>query len=223
MQLTILIAHLVSVIIGAGGAFFSDVVFFVAIFDNRIDFSEYRILKIASKVVQTGLVMLYITGGLLLATGSETSSRFWAKMSIVMIITVVGFIMHRKIFPVLRRCVAEEIPINSAEILKHAPLAVTCGLISIISWTSAVVLGAWRTLDIGYFEIMQGYGLFVLTSSVWVNIAVYAAVRSPSTFANIYAILNKQLNTICTLPAVATEEASPEKEKLANSPVPARN
>ena len=160
----LIIGHIVGVAIGAGGATMSDVLFVTSIADNRIDRSELRLLKIASKVVVIGLLLLTVTGLGFLLTGSPTSPRFWAKMTIVLIAAVNGFVMHRLLFPLFERCARERTAIGSAEFTRYTPLLVVAGPVSAISWYAAIVLGAWRSLTLTYWQYITVYGFLVTVS-----------------------------------------------------------
>ena len=164
LKTTLLVGHIVGVALGAGGATMSDILFLTSIHDNRIDPSEYKLLKVASKVVVLGLVLLTLTGGAFFLVGNTPNQRFWAKLTIVAIAAINGFIMHRKLFPLFEKCCQEEIPILSETFLAHIRLVVSAGAISAASWNTALLLGMWRSLALSYGEIMAWYlgGLAVL-------------------------------------------------------------
>ena len=193
MNLAVLIGHILAVAIGAGGAWMSDILFFTSIFDNKIDKSEYKVLKMASKIVLVGLALLYITGVLLIVTGSAPSQRFWAKMTIVGVITINGMIMHRRIFPVMKQCMTDRLAVTSQEVLRHAPLAISCGAISAVSWNMALVLGAWRSLPLGYVGIMGSYLLIVTLAVIGGNVTVKLAMRNPEIVGRIHGMISDRL------------------------------
>ena len=95
VKTVVLIGHIVGVAMGAGGATMSDTLFLTSVFDNYIDPSEYKLLKVASKIVVLGLIILCLTGGTFFLIGSVPGERFWAKLTIVAIATVNGYLMHR--------------------------------------------------------------------------------------------------------------------------------
>lgn len=158
----LLIGHIVGVAIGAGGATMSDALFVTSIGDNRIDRSELRLLKMASKIVVAGLVLLTITGIGFLLTGSPTSPRFWAKMTIVLIASINGFVMHNVLFPIFEQCARDGTAISSAQFTRYAPHLVIAGPVSAISWYSAIILGSWRTLTLTYGQYMMVYGFLIM-------------------------------------------------------------
>ncbi|MEM7113062.1 MAG: hypothetical protein AAF614_11560 [Chloroflexota bacterium] len=154
----LLIGHILGIALGAGGATMSDILFLTSITDNFLDTSELRLLKKASHVVIVGLFLLYVTGfGFIILNPVGLSQRFWAKATIVTILTINGFVMHRRVFPILEKFTANKTPLSSASFHSHSCLFIWTGTISAISWYTALILGAWRTLTLSYGVIMGLY------------------------------------------------------------------
>jgi hypothetical protein len=172
LKTALLIGHIIGVAMGAGGATMSDTLFLTSIRDNYIDASECKLLKVASKIVVLGLIILCATGGAFFLVGDVPSDRFWAKMTIVSVAVINGYIMHRKLFPVFEKCSQEEIPLLSDTFLAHIRLMVSAGAISALSWYAAVILGTWRSLSLSYLEIMAGYLGILGVMLVGANIAI---------------------------------------------------
>ncbi|MCL4300619.1 MAG: hypothetical protein KJ077_33085 [Anaerolineae bacterium] len=174
LKTALLIGHIIGVAMGAGGATMSDTLFLTSVRDNYIDASECRLLKVASKIVVLGLVILCFTGGAFFLVGDVPSERFWAKMTVVGIAVMNGYIMHRKLFPVFEKCSQEEIPLLSDTFLAHLRLLVSAGTISALSWYAAIILGTWKSLSLSYIEIMAWYlgilGVFLLGANIAISI-----------------------------------------------------
>lgn len=174
LKTVLLIGHIIGVAMGAGGATMSDTLFLTSVRDNYIDPSECKLLKVASKIVVLGLVILCFTGGAFFLVGDVPSERFWAKMTVVGIAVMNGFIMHRKLFPVFEKCSQEEIPLLSETFLAHLRLLVSAGTISALSWYAAVILGTWKSLPLSYVEIMAWYlgilGVILLGANIAISI-----------------------------------------------------
>lgn len=165
------IFHLLGVIVGMGGALTSDAMFFSSIRDEKVTPTEMRFLKLGSRMVWIGLVIVFISGALLFSMNPErylSSHKFLAKMTIVVIIAANGFFFHFVHFPRLRRHVGHHFP-SSDEFMRKAPLLIASGVISIVSWLSALVLGAVGRIGYSYFEIMGAY-LIILVCAVFVTI-----------------------------------------------------
>lgn len=172
LKTAFLIGHIIGVAMGAGGATMSDTLFLTSIRDNYIDQSECKLLKVASKIVVLGMVLLCITGAGFFMVGSQPSQRFYAKMTIVIIATVNGLVMHRKVFPLFEKCSDEKIPLLSKTFLNHARLMVSAGVISALSWYAAIVLGTWKTLPLGYAGIMGVYLSILTVALIVTNMAI---------------------------------------------------
>ena len=141
MNTIFLIAHLIGIALGAGGAYMSDVLFF---HDRSIP-----TLKLASRVVWIGLAIIVLSGiGLfsLNAAGYLHSAKFLLKMTVVLVIAINGYVFHRVHMPKLEQGIFTR------------GLAVS-GAISITSWTLAIILGALSHISVSY---LFGLGLYVL-------------------------------------------------------------
>ncbi len=118
-------------------------------------------------LLHTFLIIGHIIG-VAIGAGSPTSPRFWAKMTIVLIASLNGFVMHRLLFPIFARCAREKTAIGSAEFIRYAPLLVIAGPVSAISWYAALILGAWRSLRLSYWQYITVYG-FLVTASITIS------------------------------------------------------
>ena len=91
------IMHVIGAVIGAGGAYLSDAIFFASTKDRTINKTEFKFMKLGSIFVWSGLALLFISGLLLFSTnpaGYMESSKFLVKMFIVFIIFVNGIFFH---------------------------------------------------------------------------------------------------------------------------------
>lgn len=153
------IGHFLGIALGAGGAYVSDFMFFSAVRDKKISRTEMRFLTIGSRAVWLGLFLLVLSGiGLVLMNMESlfSSPKFWAKMSVVGIIIVNGIIFHRYHIPHLHKHVGLHFP-SSSIFVRRIPLLLASGVVSGVSWTSALILGAMRGLPYSYVEIMSVY------------------------------------------------------------------
>lgn len=148
------VLHLLGVVTGMGGAVASDLIFFSSIRDKKISHDETRFLRLGSKMVWAGLAIIIISGVFLFFENTEryfNSAKFMAKMTIVAILTINGAVFHFVHMPRLHRYGDG----------RSAFLFVS-GAVSIVSWTSALVLGVLGRLTYTYFEIMGVYVVFLL-------------------------------------------------------------
>ena len=169
----LVILHLIGMSFGVVGASISDMLFFKAIKDGVIDKREFAIFQFFGKIIWAGLFIAVVSGiGFLVwyvaqditVAGSGDAKidnpKIWAKVTIVGIIALNGLVLHRRILPLLRDSVGK--PLVKTDIMKHLTLVLTSGAVSITSWWSAFMIGAWSGLN--------------FTLSSWALLALYAVI-----------------------------------------------
>ena len=82
-----LVAHLIGLVLGLGGATMTDVLFVTCIRQRRADETLTLVMTTAARVVVVGYTVLVASGVLLVVSGSPTSQRFWSKMIVVGVFT----------------------------------------------------------------------------------------------------------------------------------------
>ncbi len=158
------IIHLFGVALGAGGAFVSDGMFMYAIRDKKLSHTEIGFLKLASIFVWVGLLVLIISGYLLFSLDPEkflASSKFLVKMTIIGVLIVNGIIFHLMHMPAFMKYANTHMHM-SAGYRKASYYIYASGAISIVSWSLALVLGALRSISVGYWQAMLAYGLIIV-------------------------------------------------------------
>ena len=169
-----LITHLFGVVLGAGGAFISDGIFFTSLKDKILSKDEFRILKTASNFIWGGLFLLVISGVGLFTQNVEalsSSEKFISKMTVVGIIILNGIIFHFVHLPFLKRHLDKRLASKTEPSSgRLTPFILASGVISVVSWTSAVILGALRSFSYSYTTFLSVYaiviGLGILTTLV---------------------------------------------------------
>lgn len=153
------IFHLLGVILGAGGAFLSDLMFLRSVKDSKITKTELGFLKLGGNLVSIGLIVLIISGVLIFATNPlfyVASSKFMAKMTIVLIITINGVVLHKVHMKRMERHVDHHFP-SSDEFCRNRWKMMVSGAVSIVSWISALILGSLKAVPYSYFVIIFTY------------------------------------------------------------------
>jgi len=169
----LVIFHLLGVAVGAGGAYMSDVIFFTAAKDGRITDTEMKFLKAGSKVVWFGLFLLIFSGlGLFLDHLDRYlgSSKFIAKMIIVGIIFLNGIFFHIIHLPRLNKIAKLSVSLGD-EFKKKFSTLVVSGVVSLVSWTFAIILGSLRGIPFSVLTIL-GFYLLVLIIGFLVSIPI---------------------------------------------------
>lgn len=137
-----LIGHLLGLVLGLGGAALTDFIFVLCVRAQRVGRTLLLIMKWSASLVLVGYGLLVISGIGLLASGSHVSSKFYAKMFVVLVVGINGTLAHSVIFPKL----AHKIKYHSNEIsIAFLHQLSVVAAISGVSWMAALILGAWKT------------------------------------------------------------------------------
>lgn len=160
---TLIMAHVLGVIIGAGGAFATDAMFFHSIRDGILSKKEISFLRLGSLMVWAGIFLIISAGLLLFSINPEgylSSHKFLAKMTIVGILTINGAIFHFVHMPLFERH-ADTVLANARAFIRRSPFVMVSGAISTTSWLCAFMLGSIPHLPFSYGQVMGAYGLII--------------------------------------------------------------
>ncbi len=162
------IIHVFGAIIGAGGAFVSDGMFFDTIKDGRVAKRELDFMKLGGRFVWTGLFVLLVSGILLVSTDPArylASDKFIAKVIIVAVIVVNGVVFHTIHIPHIRNHLGIKLK-ESETFLKKSSFIMVSGALSLISWIFTVILGSLRHVPYNVIGILSVYLLCVLCAVI---------------------------------------------------------
>ncbi len=158
------IAHIFGAILGAGGAFASDTIFLNSIKDGMIEKTEMRFIRLMSKLVWAGLALLILSGICLFMLSPEEylhSSKFLAKMTIVLVVFLNGVVFHIFHIPLLES--TSGAAFRDSLLFRNRALGLMIsGGISMTSWIAAVILGMLRSLPYNYGIIIGIYFILLL-------------------------------------------------------------
>jgi len=160
------IFHLLGLVMGFGGAVLLDGTIFMRGVIRPV--SQYTIhqAEVLSRIVTWCLVLLWTTGiGLIWLNLLEkpeylTNQKLWAKIIIVMILTLNGMFIHHKVMPLLKQRLGQRLFVSVSRV-QIATLTLI-GSISFVSWTTPFVLG--KASELNYVTPM------------WLILAIYGAV-----------------------------------------------
>lgn len=160
MKTLVVYVHLLSACVAVGSLLLQDIGLCRARARKLLE-REIEDLKKTIKVISVALILLWVSGIALVTLGYMASpekylanEKLWAKITVVVILTVNGFVLHSKTFP----------KFQVGTVFVHLPtatsmLVVLTGSISTVTWLFACYLGIARpwnyTLD--YKSIMALY------------------------------------------------------------------
>lgn len=167
----LLVIHIIGTVLGVGGATISDLIFFKATKDEKMDSHEWGILRAVSKVIWVGLALAIISGiGFLLQMDDISNPKIWAKVTIIGVIFLNGVFLHWKIFPLFASMVGKKI--SNTQFAENMTTVFTSGAISITSWYIVLILGTWRGLNntLSYWQILCAYIVILMFGIAVANI-----------------------------------------------------
>ena len=146
------IMHLIGLTAGLGGALYSDFLMVTNGVLRRLSMQTLKEVKRLSKFVTYGLLLLWISGVALAyeisLTKPEflTNEKFWAKMVIVVVLTLNGVFVHYVVLNEAKRSIGKRLLIDSK--LPMLVVLAVSGSVSFVSWIVPFILG--KTPEFSY-------------------------------------------------------------------------
>ncbi|MBX9926377.1 MAG: hypothetical protein K2Y05_08475 [Hyphomicrobiaceae bacterium] len=147
----IVVAHLIGLGLGVGGALITDGYVVRNAILSKIKPGVEETVSFLAGIVTVGLVLLWISGIALTAELLMTNpnfvnnEKFWAKVAIVVILTVNGLSIHHNILPLLRKQQGRRL-FDGLDSEVKVFLAAS-GSISGVSWILPVLLGSAKEMS----------------------------------------------------------------------------
>ncbi|MCC7356737.1 MAG: hypothetical protein IT410_03980 [Candidatus Doudnabacteria bacterium] len=183
-ELIALTAHLLGFALGLGGATISDVMFLKSVNEKTITQEKFNTLKTLSRVIWIGLIILIVSGATMftliyMERGSIpmlASPRWQAKLIMVAVVLINGFVFMKKIFPVLRSAVGQTLSLGLLG--KNIWLLAISGTISIVSWYSIFIISILpRTVRPSVFIFLGIYVALIICGSLLANFTLRKKLR----------------------------------------------
>lgn len=160
-----LIAHLLSIAVGLGAATVADFLFFRFLKDLKITKEESTILSSLSQVIWVALIFIVLSGlALYLSSASayNQTPKFLVKMIVFAVIIMNGIGLNFLVAPRVEQIFTGQL----LQIPRYwRRLAFALGSISITSWYTAAVIGAYRGMPGSFADILKWY-LTVLVAAI---------------------------------------------------------
>ncbi len=165
----LLVVHLLGLALGVGGALISDAIFFRAIHDWRISKTEMGFLRLGGVTVSIGLGLLILSGISMFSLDPERyleSTKFIAKMTVVAVLAANAVLLHKLHIPHMEM-ISKKGTSTRTGFAKSRTLVLVSGVVSVVSWLSAMVLGAFRSIPWSVEMILSVYALVLLIGFVF--------------------------------------------------------
>ncbi len=158
--------HLFAMVLGLGGATYSDILLMDFLKDLKISKKEASVIHSMSKIILIGIILAFISGFFLFWPESERllqTPKFLVKVMIFSILTINGFLLHNIILPKLVHfSFHKDHFIKKTINLRH--LGFSMGAISFISWYSIFLLGSFKNIPFSFLQLSGAYFLTLLSS-----------------------------------------------------------
>ena len=187
--LTLLVGlHLVGLCFGLGGATMLDFWILRWMRWGGLPPEIARIFLFVSKVCTVGIVLLWLSGlGFLAVYAAESPEKFqnpklWAKITVVVVLTLNGLLIHGAILPGILRDVGR--PMLDGISGARTGIFLVSGAVSGVSWYAAFALGLMRELNntVAYSTLIGLWLLGVAAASLgaytlWLHLREWSALR----------------------------------------------
>lgn len=147
-------AHQASLVMGLGSALFLDIYLAQFLKHRVITQHTVDLVRFGSQLVTWGLAAIWATGAAILlyyylwAPELLQNPKIWAKLIIVLGLTINGMFIHRYAFNGLRNCMGRRV--LDQGLLKVALTFLPMAAVSVVSWGFAFLLGAFKELNNTY-------------------------------------------------------------------------
>lgn len=164
-----------------GAAMFMDLYLLQHLYHRPVTHHVAATVEFGSKLVALGLAGAWCSGmGFLAfyylhAPFALTNPKLWAKLAVVSLLTVNGFLLHGLVLPRLRGSHGR--PLLAGMRLRHAFLPLAAGVVSAASWMFAFTLGIVRELNfvVSGALLLKAYAVLISVGLVFVS-AVHIAL-----------------------------------------------
>jgi hypothetical protein len=159
------VVHVVAVVFGMGGALMSDVLFTFFSKDKKLNTTEISTLSILKDVVFYSLIIITLSGLVIFLSDIHkyaNSAKFLAKMSILFVLIINGYVLDKYIWPHLLN--KNFFTLKSERNIRR--LAFVCGAVSVISWLSVCTIGVIDSLRMSYGLIIFLYMCVIIFGTI---------------------------------------------------------
>ncbi len=161
--------HILSVVIGMGGATITDILFFSFLKDFKISKKEADVVSILSNVITAAMLLLYVTGICIYLSDIpkySVSPAFFSKTVIVAALTVNGILLHAYVAPRMIHISFLKKEFGAKHVIHRLRgVAFAMGAVSFSSWYFVFFLSMLKRMLpawVSYAHILGAYAAVVL-------------------------------------------------------------
>lgn len=174
------IVHFVGLALGLGAATVLDLMILKFFLKGKVTTDQWNVFHFGSRIVNAGLILLWITGLGFLAYYSAFdpirlgNEKVWAKMTIVLILTINGIFLHMAVLPKVKAQIGRSL-LDGMSAGKRS-LFFASGALSATSWYVPLLLGAMPQLNfvVPMTTILQAYALLLALALLLTQVVLLA-------------------------------------------------
>jgi hypothetical protein len=161
------IVHFIGLALGLGAATVLDLMILRFFLRGKVTTDQWNVFHFGSRIVNAGLILLWITGLGFLAYYSAFdpirlgNEKVWAKMTIVLILTINGVFLHMAVLPKVKAQIGRSL-LDGMSVGQRS-LLFASGALSATSWYVPLFLGAMPQLNfvVPMTTILLAYALLL--------------------------------------------------------------
>lgn len=171
--------HLFAMVLGLGGATYSDILLIRFLKDLKISHKEAEIIRTMSKAILVGIVLAFISGVMLFIPEQARlleSGKFLAKVVIFSVLVINGFLLHHLVLPKLVHFSFLKDHHFGSGIVTLRHVGFVMGAISLVSWYAVFLLGSFKDVPFSVGQLLTAYGL-VLVGAITIALFLERKIR----------------------------------------------
>src|SRR5258705_5471553 len=173
------LVHFGALVLVLGAATLLDLVIARFVLMRSVSREHVQVIDFSSKIVTIGLGLLWFSGiGFLIHYGLFDPSKLWnpkiwAKITIVVVLSINGVIVHHFVLPHIRAQIGSRLLEGLS--YSRCSLLLLAGAVSAISWYVPLLLGAVPQLNfvVPAGVILGGYALMLIAAAAAIRGAIF--------------------------------------------------
>lgn len=170
MYWIVVLIHVLAVIVAVGTVTVTDYLHLVSLKKRKLEKQLRDIYPRLSRMVNFSLGIIFLTGISLVAMNPSLlhKSLFLLKISLVVLVTINGFYLQKRVSPHLDLCVLKGTKYCSRKLFYSTAIS---GSFSVVTWYAIVILSLTKNVGYSLSQFILGY-LVVLLTAILISVAI---------------------------------------------------
>lgn len=135
----VLVSHIIGAVVGVGAVTVTDYFHLIGLKKKSLERKMLFVYPLLGRMVIWAIVLVTLTGIILLLNKPVLlqSSLFQLKMALFLVILINGFVLHKKVYPHVIKCVLNDKGTCPIHVLWISSIS---GTISVVTWYATLIL-----------------------------------------------------------------------------------